>query len=124
MAYDPIKNYEATNITEELNGELIVLANGKTVIVTKTGGLTRLRATFQAHFFTFHEGFIEMGDTFTYHGVEFVVESISFNGLTKIRDDQGRYWDERTYEMSCVSTKAYDNAELVINQRKAGEADG
>jgi len=123
MAYDPIKNYEDTQVSEELHGEVVTLANGASVFIKKASGkVYKLRATFTAHFQTYAEGFHAIGTTFTHRGIEFVVESINYTGNEFLRDNRGQYIDERTYALSCVSVEAF--AESQLDQLKAGLTDG
>lgn len=123
MAYDPVKNYESTEISSELHGEIVTLASGKSVLIRKADGLIyKLRATFSAHMQTYADGYHAPGSTFTHCGVEFAVESVSFSGCEKLLDNCGRYVDERSYSLSCVSTEAYSASQ--IEELKAGLTDG
>lgn len=123
MAYDPVKNYESTEISSELHGEAVTLASGTSVLILKTSGkVYKLRGTFSAHMQTYAAGYHAPGSVFSHCGVEFLVESASFSGCEKLRDNCGRYVDERSYSLSCVSVDAFTESQ--VEQLKAGLTDG
>lgn len=117
--YDHIANYEMSDIEEIPHGEMVVTASGETVFVRRPGGKVRFRATFQGHYISHPSGFFEIGDVFTYQGIEYVVEQIKLSGLHRIRATDGKFFDGRTYEIQALSTKAHDGP-LSINSPLAG----
>ncbi|MCF4115143.1 MULTISPECIES: hypothetical protein [Dethiosulfovibrio] len=120
MSYDPVANYELTDIEEIPHGEMVVTASGETVFVRRPGGRVRFRATFQGHFSSHPAGFFTVGEVFSHQGIEYMVEQIKLSGLHRIKAVDGEFFDGRSYEIQALSTRAYDGS-LDIDEPMAGE---
>ncbi len=108
MAYDPVKNYEVTDVEEVPNGEFVTTAAGETVFVKRPGGAKRYRVRLSGHFISFPEGVASVGETITLGGIAFVVEGIQYSGLCRIKAVDGTYFDGRSYEIRAISVSAHD----------------
>ncbi len=121
MTYDPIANFERVDIEAIPHGEIVTTIEGKSVFIKRPGGRVRYRAVFMAHFAAHPGGFCSVGQVFLHDGIEWVVESVRFSGLSRIKGADGQFFDGRSYEITAMATQAYDCI-LDIEKQQAGGA--
>ncbi|MFA7621790.1 MAG: hypothetical protein WCY56_08105 [Aminobacteriaceae bacterium] len=116
-----VSNYEVVRVELLPNGEFVTAANGDTVFIRRPGGVKQARITLTAHFFTYSAGVSVVGDTFTYLGVVWVVESFDTEGHPSIKGIDGEVFDGRSYTITARSVSALS---ATVIERLNGSTDG